>query len=83
MTKLATKYAVVKIGWKEYVLPLDKAMQFLELMEEAERYEYKYNKDGSTYHIWAEDPDEGKQSLTILSHSLYNLAKMAGQPSND
>jgi hypothetical protein len=38
--------AIVQIGYNNYVLDTEKALKLLSLLEEAERYEHKWRKDG-------------------------------------
>lgn len=78
--------ATISIGYKEYVLEVDKALQVLEILSEAEVYENKWNgKDvPSTHHIYEQDPGEGTFSvLKIMPAALYKLAKLAGKPTDN
>jgi hypothetical protein len=79
---------VVAIGYKNFVLDADKGVQLLDLLADAEVYEEKWHSEtkGNTYHVFA---NEGHTSgngvsmeLKVLSNSFYQMAKLAGKPSN-
>jgi hypothetical protein len=78
---------VVDIGYKKYIMPRDKAMQLVEVLEGAEIYEEKYWSDEKrkekgmtetyTYHVYA---NEVNFSMQIMSDSKYQMARLAGKP---
>lgn len=72
-------HVVVKIGYVEYVLPAKVAMDFIEIMAKAEKFEKRFHAETKTltYHIY---PDETEHTLTILNNDIYNTAKLAGKP---
>ena len=78
---------VVDLGYRKVVLTKEKALQLIECLENAEQYEDKYwsetkrkelNIEGSyTYHVY---PLDGGFTMTILGDSKYQMAKLAGKP---
>ena len=78
---------VIEIGYRHICLPNEKAMQFIELLTEAEIYHAKYwsaekRKERGieseyTYHVY---PNDKEYSMKIISNDLYNMAKLAGKP---
>jgi hypothetical protein len=78
---------VIDLGYRKVVLPRDKAMQLIECLESADQYEEKYwgeekrkalgMTEAYTYHVY---PIESGFSMTILGDSKYQLAKLAGKP---
>lgn len=80
--------AIIRIGYREYVVDAKDALTFHEILAKAERYERKYRTEdagGSLYYIWEQDEQDGDQSNTIqlLSDNLYRMAKLAGKPPKD
>lgn len=73
--------AIVEMGYVSYVLDADKALQIIELLEGAERYQEKYRGSGvdTTLHVYTDETDKVKH-LKLLSNNMYNLAKLAGKP---
>ena len=81
---------VVDIGYKKYIMPRDKAMQLVEVLEGAEIYEEKYWSDEKrkengmtetyTYHVYA---NEANFSMQIMSDSKYQMARLAGKPTKE
>jgi hypothetical protein len=78
---------VIDLGYRKVVLTKEKAMQLIECLEGAEQYEDKYwsetkrkelgMTESYTYHVY---PIETNFTLTILGDSKYQLAKLAGKP---
>ena len=78
---------VIEIGYRKYVLPRDKAMQLIECLELAESYEAKYWEEAKrmalgmteayTFHVY---PSDSTFSMSIISESHYQMAKLAGKP---
>ena len=77
--------AIIRLGYEEYVVPVDKAMLVMELMVEAERYEQKGYGDTATFHIWSatEELGEKRHTFTVISEDMYRVAKLAGKPKKD
>jgi hypothetical protein len=78
---------VVDIGYKKYIMPKEKAMQLVEVLESAEVYEEKWWSEDKrkemgvtetyTYHVY---PNDNNFSMQIVSDSKYQMAKLAGKP---
>lgn len=77
--------AIIRLGYEEYIVPVDKAMLVLELMVEAEHYEQKGYSDTATFHIWSatEELGDKRHTFTVISEDHYRCAKLAGKPKND
>lgn len=77
--------AIVKLGYKDYVLNVEDAVKIMELLENAERYETQYHRaeeseTGESYnshHIYDEIEDD--RALQLLSDKTYRIAKLAGK----
>jgi hypothetical protein len=71
----------VTIGYKKYVMKVEDAIQFTELLSNAELYEEVHHKEaegGSTHHVY--DVGVPDVSMHLISESLYQMAKLAGKP---
>lgn len=84
--------AVIKLGYDEYVMDLDKALLVAQAMAEAERFtshyipsEQRAKGDPSyTYHIWAQEvKTEMGMTIQLVPDNIYNFAKLAGKPPRD
>ena len=83
---------VIEVGYNKFCLPRDKALQLVEMLEQAEVYEAKYwsqekrkkagMDDGTdyTYHVY---PNEKSFEMRIISDDLYQTAKLAGKPEKE
>lgn len=81
------KMVIVDIGYKKYIMPKEKAMQLVEVLESAEVYEEKYWSEDKrkelgmtetyTYHVY---PNEANFSMQIIGDSKYQMARLAGKP---
>lgn len=77
--------AIIRFGYKEYVMEPAQALQFAEMLNNLERYESKYhsgeggNKSYSTYHIY-EEGEETISEIKLISDHQYRVAKAAGKP---
>ena len=72
----------VTIGYKRYVMQVEDAIQFAELLSNAELYEEVHRKEadgGPTHHVYDVGVAEGF-SMHLISGSLYQMAKLAGKP---
>ena len=73
---------VVRIGYNEVIMSVKDAVALGEIMQRAEKYEKKYNReDGAvkssySYHVW---PNEEEIAMTLISDDLYRMAKLAGK----
>ena len=63
------------------------AVAVMDILSKAELYEQKYHgAEGDkpsfyTYHVWeADSSDSVRASITLLSDTIYRMAKMAGKP---
>ena len=78
---------IVDIGYKKYIMPKEKAMQLVEVLESAEVYEEKWWSEDKrkelgmtetyTYHVY---PNEANFSMQIIGDSKYQMARLAGKP---
>lgn len=79
---------VIELGYQKYVMPSDKALTLIGILEEAECYEHRYWNDDDrrargmgdvkyTDHVY---PNENKYNVQVISTDLYNMAKLAGKP---
>lgn len=78
---------VIELGYRKYVLPRDKAMQLVECLEHAETYETKYWEEAKrqalgmteayTYHVY---PSDSTFSMSVVTDSHYQMARLAGKP---
>ena len=81
---------IVDIGYKKYIMPKEKAMQLVEVLESAEIYEEKYWSEDKrkesgmtetyTYHVY---PNEANFSMQIIGDSKYQMARLAGKPTKE
>ena len=81
------KMVIVDIGYKKYIMPKEKAMQLVEVLESAEVYEEKYWSEDKrkelgmtetyTYHVYS---NEANFSMQIIGDSKYQMARLAGKP---
>ena len=81
---------VIDLGYKSVVLPADKALQLVQILEKAEVYEHKYwttdkrREKGIdsdyTHHVY--ELDHGF-NMKVITDDLYNMAKLAGKPEKD
>ena len=78
--------AIVKLGYKDYVLNVEDAVKIMELLENAERYETQYHRGAeesetgesyNSHHIYDEIEDD--RALQLMSDKTYRIAKLAGK----
>jgi hypothetical protein len=81
------KKAIVQVGFTQYVMDTQKAFTLLELLGDAEVYEYKWRKDApATHHIYnkqEKDKSDPFEMLKLMPDSFYKLAKLAGKPNDE
>jgi hypothetical protein len=72
-------HVVVRVAYMEYVMPAKQALEFVELLAKAERFEKKFNNEtkGYTFHVF---PDEQEYTMSVINENVYNTAKLAGKP---
>jgi hypothetical protein len=77
--------AIVRVGYKEYIMTLPQAIQFSEMLGSMERYESKYNSNSDnkttsyTYHVYEEE-EEAITEIKLITDHHYRVAKAAGKP---
>jgi predicted DNA-binding ArsR family transcriptional regulator len=74
----------VQVGYRNYVLDGEKALQVLDILQGAELYEVKWRTDsegGTTQHIYPQDVMSSKVEVTYLTDEQYRMYKLAGKPS--
>jgi|TARA_R110000787_G_scaffold238063_2_gene344373 hypothetical protein len=75
--------AKIRLGHKEYVLPVQDALKIMEILEGAPLYNEQYHRSegdvGSyyTYHIW--ESEKTGESLELIPENTYRIAKLAGK----
>lgn len=81
--------AKIQIGYKTWVLDHDKAMQILTLLDEAEVYDSKYQKDMgdgggafTTHYVYPQE-DIKTHNLELIPDKLYAMWKLAGKPTKE
>tara|TARA_R110002020_G_scaffold475435_2_gene710013 strand:- start:4789 stop:5028 length:240 start_codon:yes stop_codon:yes gene_type:complete len=72
---------IIKLGWKEYVLDLEDAMELLTKVKSAERFEEYTNRKTKevTYHVWEEGAESVRMNLDTITDQGYRVAKLLGQ----
>jgi hypothetical protein len=80
---------VIEIGYKSLVIPTEDAIRLAEILARAEMYEEKYipsqqRKDSDSdmdynYYVYPQKSD-AMFKMKIISDSLYQMAKLAGEP---
>ena len=72
---------IIKIGWKEDVMELDEALELIQKLQEAERFEEytEYKSKEKTYHVWSEGIESVRASVEVLTDSGYRAAKLLGK----
>lgn len=78
--------AIIRLGYKEYVLDAEKAMRLVVSLMDAELYETKYDrgengKTTTTYHVYPRtDATEQIETVQLMTDEFYRMAKLAGKP---
>ena len=77
--------AIIKIGYKEYIMSTEDALHILDLLSKAERYETTYTSAtrSKTYHVYDTPMEDKVESLEIVHDDLYRMAKLAGRPTKN
>ena len=75
--------AIVSVGYRKYVMNIEEAITFGNLLAKAEQYDEKWHKDtgngsSTTKHIW--EIDEDSYNIVILPDAAYTTYKLAGKP---
>lgn len=80
----STNMGIIDFGFRKLVLPLDKAVQVVDLLVDAEVYEYKYHRDEEneksykTNHIFT--PADTGIEIQVITAKQYANYKLAGEP---
>lgn len=82
-------HAVLRIGYRRYVLPIDVAVIVAQALLDGEQFDSAYvrpeNRGDSgashTYHVWSEMSAENP-TIEFISDDMYRIAKLAGKPAN-
>ena len=79
--------AKLTIGYKSYVLDHDKAIQILTMLDGAECYDSKYQKDvgmGSytTHYVYPQE-EVTTHNLELIPDKLYAMWRLAGKPTKE
>ena len=74
--------AIIRIGYKDYIMNTQDALHILDLINKAERYETTYtpNTRNKTYHVYDTPMEDKTDNLEIVHDDLYRMAKLAGRP---
>ncbi len=71
---------VVTIGYDDYVMPMSDAMKLLEIMSRAERYTTRMVEGKYCTYV---HPHTKEYPCKMITESLYQMAKLAGNPDGD
>ncbi len=81
--------AKIQIGYKSYVLDHDKAIQILTLLDDAESYDSKYQKDMgngqgayTTHYVYPQE-ELKVWGMELIPDRLYKMWKLAGKPNKE
>lgn len=77
---MAQAKVIITLGYQKYIMDLDKAVQVMQAFCQMEKYDDVYHKEedgGTTHHIY---PETMAASISVISESLYQMAKLAGKP---
>ena len=75
--------AIVNFGYSDYIVDAEDALTLYNILSKAERYKRDYrSKDegGPLHYVWEQDNEDEMRNFTIMSDSLYRMAKLAGKP---
>ena len=75
--------AIVNFGYSDYIVDAEDALTLYNILAKAERYKRDYrSKDegGPLHYVWEQDNEDEMRNFTIMSDSLYRMAKLAGKP---
>lgn len=81
--------AKITIGYRQWVLDHDKAIQLATLLDEAECYDSKYQKDigdgqgaYTTHYVYPQE-ELKPWGLELIPDKLYAMWKLAGKPTKE
>lgn len=72
---------IIKLGWQEYVMDLEDALEVLEKIQSAERFEEHENRKTKevTYHVWKEGACGVRLKVDTITDNGYRAAKLLGK----
>jgi hypothetical protein len=75
--------ATVNIGYKHFVMDVEKAITLLELLDGAEIFDTQWANSRTAYYVYPQDNNDCIRELKILPDSIYRIAKLAGKPGKE
>ena len=78
--------ALIKVNYREYVVPAEVGVQIMELLEGAKIWHSEYHvrekemEPYHTYHAYDEEDGSKPKNLELIPEALYRMAKLAGKP---
>lgn len=71
----------LRFDYKEYLVDVADALTVIDILNKADCYETKYDKDtGRSYFVFPQLPEDKLRSLDLVPDDLYRMAKLAGRP---
>jgi hypothetical protein len=77
---------IVAVGYRNYVMDTRDAIVVAEALAKAEMYDTKYKskeEGGTQVFVWEQGSEDSTITMSIISDSLYRMAKLAGRPNKD
>lgn len=80
--------AVVRVGYKEYIMSSEAALKIADAISDAEMYEAVWHSEKNgvashyTYHVYDRAHDD-KFTIEVAGDSHYSMAKLAGKPAKE
>lgn len=76
--------ATISIGYRSYVMDVEKAVELLALLDGAEVFESKWaSGGGSAYYVYPQDNNDCIREMKIIPDAIYRMAKLAGKPEKE
>ena len=72
-------HVVVRVGYIDFVMPAKQALEFVDLLAKAQKFDKRFNNETREYSYYVY-PDETEYTMVLLNDDLYNVAKLAGKP---
>lgn len=70
--------AVIRLGYTDYLVDVDKAMEMAMILSEAPQYKTRGYGDTTSFHIWHDGTKE--VNITVVSDDVVRIGTMAGKP---
>ena len=72
---------IIKLGGQEYVMDLEDALEVIEKIQSAERFEEHENRKTKevTYHVWKEGACGVRLKVDTITDNGYRAAKLLGK----